>query len=97
MIATFKNVTVEEPTGKVSNKDASKFYGTAIIKFKDESTNKKTSITIRVNTMAMLQELEKYEANETLLNIEIDILKNKFDKISDSYIFGEIENVEIIS
>jgi len=95
MLAKFENVTIEEPKGQVSSKDASKFYGSAIMKFKDPETNKKTSLPLRINTIGLVQALEKYEVEESLLNITLEIGINKFDP--KTVVIGDIVDLEIVA
>jgi len=95
MLAMFKNVTIEEPKGQVSFKDASKFYGSAIMKFKDPTTNKKTSLPLKINSIGMVQALEKYEENENILDITLEIEVNKFDP--KTCLIGDIVNLDIVS
>lgn len=95
MLAKFEGVTIEEPKGQVSSKDASKFYGSAIMKFKDPETNKKSSLPLRISTIGLVQALEKYEADETLLDITLEIEVNKFDP--KTVLIGDIVSLDIVS
>jgi len=95
MLALFKNVTIEEPKGQVSSKDASKFYGSAILKFKDPETNKKSSLQIKVSTDAMVKQLEIYESDETLCDVSLQIEVNKFDP--KTVVLGEIHELTIVA
>lgn len=73
-----QNVIVEEAKGNVSAKDSTKYYGSAILKFKDPVTKKKESFTLQINNPHMIQALEKYEIEETLLNVTLDFQQTKF-------------------
>jgi hypothetical protein len=91
MRAKFENVTIEEPKGKQSTKDVTKYYGSAILKYKDPETRKKESLEIKVNNPHMVQALEKYEMEETLLDVVIDISQSNF-----GVQIGEIITIDII-
>lgn len=73
-----ENVIVEEAKGNVSAKDATKYYGSAVLKYKDPVTKKKESFTLQINNPYMIQSLEKYEIEETLLNVTLNFEQSKF-------------------
>lgn len=73
-----ENVIVEEAKGNVSSKDATKYYGSAVLKFKDPVTKKKESFTILINNPLMIQALEKFEVEETLLDVTLNMEQSKF-------------------
>lgn len=73
-----ENVIIEEAKGNVSPKDATKYYGSAILKYRDPVTKKKESFTLQINNPHMVQALEKYEIEETLLDITLNFEQSKF-------------------
>jgi hypothetical protein len=96
MRAKFENVKVEEAKGQVSSKDASKYYGSVVLKYKDPETKKNESLDLRVSNPFMVQELEKHEVNEDLLDVIVFVEQRTFSGATQTS-FGDILEITVVS
>lgn len=69
----FENVTVEEVEGSVSKKDASKYYGSFVARYRDPVTKKKESIDVKCNDPLIIAALEVLETEDAVLNVYAEL------------------------